>query len=426
MTKETKVTKKSDSTFFGDEKKEANGFKTRVGQTHAGNSKHGYHLTINGEDKTSELIDADKDTLGELKIRFGFFIFHHGKNEKLKGLFESASAEGLKEFTFKHEGKDLRVVLGKGAHVTLNIDSRNRMYDIDDGFDGGETIVRDYRLQGLFHPSFGRGNRKDSYNTLVVLNSVVELRYVGGVNLIINQDISEGSLTSSYIYNEHHRDYVKFKNPTICYSEIEEGNLADNSYVVRSVLRDSSVSGKHISITNSALVETRIHTEDGLNVAQTRLDRSNINCFKGTPVKVNPSFEEYSDLNIYTVNDIFIKRKVDVLEYSIGDVALIGVRKGSGYPRTINDENDVEMIITMPYRYADKTSEIVVNEKDTRAEISAKVSKLIFNRDTEKMVYLGPFQSNSVESVIVESFSDAIMSRLRLLAMIDSTLHVGI
>ena len=426
MTKETKVTKKSGSTFFGDEKKEANGFKTRVGQTHAGNSKHGYHLTINGEDKTSELIDADKDTLGELKIRFGFFIFHHGKNEKLKGLFESASAEGLKEFTFKHEGKDLRVVLGKGAHVTLNIDSRNRMYDIDDGFDGGETIVRDYRLQGLFHPSFGRGNRKDSYNTLVVLNSVVELRYVGGVNLIINQDISEGSLTSSYIYNEHHRDYVKFKNPTIWYSEIEEGNLGDDSYVVRSVLRDSSVSGKHISITSSALVETRIDSEAGLNASQIRLNRSNINCLKGKVNFDGGSFKEYSDLNISTVNDIFIKRKVDVLEYSVGDITLVGVRKGTGYPRSIDDENGVEMIISMPHRYADNASEIIVRDKDTRSEISAKVAKLIFNRDVDKIIYQGPFQSNTVESTIVESFSDAIMSRLRLLAMIDSALNVGI
>ncbi len=84
------------------------------------------------------------------------------------------------------------------------------------------------------------------------------------------------------------------------------------------------------------------------------------------------------------------------------------------------------MIISMPYRYVDKNSEIVVSEKDSRSEISAKVAKLIFNRDVDKTIYQGPFQSNTVESTIVESFSDAIMSRLRLLAMIDSALNVGI
>lgn len=425
MTKETKVAKKSDPTFFGDEKKEANGFKTRVGQTHSGNSKRDYCLIIDGEDKTSELTEVEKANLAEIKLILRLTEGRYKNGSKLNKLFEEEGGE-LKEFTFKYNGKDLHVVLGKGARVTLNSNSRSRMYDIDDGFDNNETFVRDYRLQGLFHPSFGWGNRKDFDNVLVVLNSVVELKYIVGVNIIINQDISEGSLTSSYIYNDTHRDYSKFKNLTIRYSEIEEGNLGDYSYIVRSVLRDSSVSGKRISITNSALVETRIHTEDGLNANKIRLDRSNINCSKGRVNLDGSSFKEYSDLNICTVNDIFIKRKVDVLEYSIGDVALIGVRKGSGYPSTINGENGVEMIITMPYRYADKTSEIVVNEKDTRSEITAKVAKLIFNKDAEQSIYQGPFQSNGVESAIVESFSDAIMSRLRLLAMIDSTLHVGI
>ena len=84
------------------------------------------------------------------------------------------------------------------------------------------------------------------------------------------------------------------------------------------------------------------------------------------------------------------------------------------------------MIISMPGRYVDNASEIIVRDKDTRSEISAKAAKLIFNRDVDKIIYQGPFQSNTVESTIVESFSDAIMSRLRLLTMIDAALHVGI
>lgn len=425
MTKETKAENKSDVIFFGDEKKEANGFKIREKRAQATGPKRDYSLVIDGEDKTSELVDVEEPKLTEIKLILGLGEGRYKNQGKLKNIFEKEGVE-LKEFTFKHNGKDLRVVLSKGSRLTLNFNSKNRVYFLDEEYDNHETFTKDYRLQGLFHPSFGWGNRKDFDNILVVLNSVVELKYIRGVNLVINQDISEGSMTSSYIYNDFQRDYIKLKNPTIYYSEIEEGNLGDHSYVGRSVLRDCSVRGKHISITNSALVETRIDSEAGLNASQIRLNRSNINCLKGKVNFDGGSFKEYSDLNIGTVNDIFIKRKVDVLEYSIGDITLVGVRKGTGYPRSIDDENGVEMIISMPGRYVDKNSEIIVRDKDTRSEISAKVAKLIFNRDVDKIIYQGPFQSNTVESTIVESFSDAIMSRLRLLAMIDSALNVGI
>lgn len=425
MTKETKVENKSDVTLSADKQKEANGFKIREKQTRVGGSKSDYRLVVDGEDRTSELVDVEEPKLTEIKLILGVGGGRYKNEGSLKNLFEKEGVE-LKEFTFKHNGKDLSVILSKGSHVTLNFNSKNRMYFLDEGYDNRETFVRDYRLQGLFHPSFAWGERKDFDSMLVVLNSVVELKYVRGVNLVINQDITEGSLTSSYIYNNCQRDYIKLKSPTVYYSEIEEGNLGVHSYVGRSVLRDCSVRGKHISITSSALVETRIDSEAGLNASQIRLNRSNINCLKGKVNFDGGSFKEYSDLNISAVNDIFIKRKVDVLEYSIGDIALVGVRKGTGYPRSIDDENDIEMIISMPYRYVDKNSEIVVNEKDTRSEISAKVAKLIFNRDVDKTIYQGPFQSNTVESTIVESFSDAIMSRLRLLAMIDSALNVGI
>lgn len=425
MTKETKVENKSDVTFSADKQKEANGFKIREKRAQATSPKRDYSLVIDGEDKTSELVDVEEPKLIEIKLILGVGGGRYKNEGKLKNLFEEEGVE-LKEFTFKHNGKDLSVILSKGSRVTLNLNSKNRIYFLDEEYDNRETIIRDYRLQGLFHPFFAWGERKDLDSMLVVLNSVVELKYVRGVNLVINQDISEGSLTSSYIYNNCQREYIKLKNPTIYYSEIEEGNLGDHSYIGRSVLRDSSVRGKHISITSSALVETRIDSEAGLNASQIRLNRSNINCLKGKVNFDGGSFKEYSDLNIGTVNDIFIKRKVDVLEYSIGDITLVGVRKGTGYPRSIDDENGVEMIISMPYRYVDNASEIIVRDKDTRSEISAKVAKLIFNRDVDKIIYQGPFQSNTVESTIVESFSDAIMSRLRLLTMIDAALHVGI
>jgi hypothetical protein len=425
MTKETKAENKSDVTLSADKQKEANGFKIREKRAQVAGPKRDYSLVIDGEDKTSELADVEEPKLTEIKLILGVGGGRYKNEGKLKNLFEEEGV-GLKEYAFKHNGKDLRIILGKGSRVTLNFNSKSRIYYLDEEYENRETIVRDYRLQGLFHPSFAWGERKDFDSMLVVLNSVVELKYVRGVNLVINQDISEGSLTSSYIYNNCQRDYIKLKSPTVHYSEIEEGNLGDHSYIGRSVLRDSSVRGKHISITNSALVGTRIDSEAGLNASQIRLDRSNINCLKGKVNFDGGSFKGYSDLNISTVNDIFIKRKVDVLEYSIGDITLVGARKGTGYPRSIDDENDIEMIISMPYRYVDKNSEIVVNEKDTRSEISAKVAKLIFNRDVDKTIYQGPFQSNTVESTIVESFSDAIMSRLRLLAMIDSALNVGI
>ena len=108
MTKETKV-----------EKKEAGVFKLKEKQIQVANPKRDYHLMIDGEDRTSELVDVDKAGMDDFQFRFGFFMYIRDKNKKLKRLFEYGSAEGLKEFTFKQSDKEYRIVLSKGSSVKI-------------------------------------------------------------------------------------------------------------------------------------------------------------------------------------------------------------------------------------------------------------------------------------------------------------------
>lgn len=415
MTKETKV-----------EKKEAGVFKLKEKQIQVANPKRDYHLMIDGEDKTSELVDVDKAGMDDFQFRFGFFMYIRDKNKKLKRLFEYGSAEGLKEFTFKQSDKEYRIVLGKGSSVTLETKSGGRMFDEDFMPMGEDVSVNDYRLRDAFHPSFNLKPETGNKTTLVVLNSTVSLKYVYGINLVINQDITEGTLISSYVYNSRYSDYHKLVNPTIVRSEIDEGSLSESPYIVKSVIRDSGLRGKRVSVVNSVFLKTRINAEGGITASKVSLENSNISSRSSNVDFDGSSFNVYSGVQLNTVAGVLIKRKVDFLEYSIGDVTLIAVRKGGLYPRTYESDKGVEMIISTPYRYVDVRDEIVVREKDSRSEITAKVAKLIFNRDTEQTIYQGPFQSNTVESTIVESFSDAIMSRLRLLGMIDTALSVGI
>ena len=88
MTKETKAENKSDVIFFGDEKKEANGFKIREKRAQAAGPKRDYSLVIDGEDKTSELVDVEEPKLTEIKLILGLGEGRYKNQGKLQNIFE--------------------------------------------------------------------------------------------------------------------------------------------------------------------------------------------------------------------------------------------------------------------------------------------------------------------------------------------------
>lgn len=394
-------------------------------------------LIVNGTDYTDQLVKLpwDKNPLKSLKAQFERRNFRERREDGIED-----HKDDFYHATIDVNGCFYDFYLTGTSKVNFTVQDPGAITSFGgDWDDPSESSVQSakrlrHEFSDWFFYGYGEYERK-AKRALFAIESNIEVNQIIGLNVIVNQTMTDVSLESSLIAsNDMHASSIRrrgYSYNSITGIKFRRVEIRSAGLVMSGTISDSYIANANLRI-DQASIRSSLIKQSYLNVTgkgYSTIESATLSgCHINSDKSITITFKRNHVLNDVQFNgdaDIRIQSPLDYFSVDVGNLEMQVVRTGSSSPRRYSDPNKITMSALFKNRYSEE--DLTFSSEDGLDKIQEMIADQLFPKgDKGSLRPYSPFSETTPEKNIVGYFANAIHSRLKLLDMVESLSTIGV